>query len=229
MKKHLLAVCAFGLCCPFASADTLIHAGTLIDGAADRASSEMTIRVSGNTITDIESGYAAPGAGDTVIDLRAHTVLPGLMDMHVHLTGEYNPNSRLSGFVLNEADLALDAAKFAKRTLEAGFTVVRNLGDSFNVTVALRNAIAAGDVPGPTIFTAARGLSSTGGHGDATNGWAAHLISEPTIQNNIVNSVEDARKAVRQRYKDGAGLDQDNGHGGRTQCRQERSKPAVHG
>ena len=204
MKKHLFALAALGLINTSSHADTLIHAGTLIDGAADRASNEMTVRVSGNTIAAIENGYAEPGPGDEVVDLRSHTVLPGLMDMHVHLTGEYNPNSRLSGFVLNEADLALDAAKFAKRTLDAGFTVVRNLGDAFNVTVALRDAIAAGDVPGPTIFTAARGLSSTGGHGDATNGWAAHLISQPSIENNIVNGIEDARRAVRQRYKDGA-------------------------
>ena len=77
-------------------------------------------------------------------------------------------------------------------------------GDAFNVTVALRKAIAAGDVPGPTIFTAAKGLSSTGGHGDPTNGWAAHFGADPGPKDGVVNSVEDARRAVRQRYKDGA-------------------------
>ncbi len=187
-----------------AAADTLIHAGRLIDGNADRAATEMTVRVDGSTIAAIERGYTAPRAGDTVIDLTDQTVLPGLMDMHVHLTGEYTPQSRLQRFTLNEADLALDAAKNAKRTLEAGFTVVRNVGDAFNVTVALRNAIADGDVPGPQIFTAAKGLSSTGGHGDPTNGWAMHLIEDPSLTSGIVNGVEDARRAVRQRYKDGA-------------------------
>ena len=187
-----------------AHADTLIHAGRLIDGTSDRAATEMTLRVDGTTITAVERGYAAAGANDTVIDLRDGTVLPGLMDMHVHLTGEYSADSRLRGFTLNEADLALDAARHAKSTLEAGFTVVRNLGDSFNVTVALRKAIAAGDVPGPTIFTAAKSLSSTGGHGDPTNGWAMHLIGDESMHNVIVNGVEDARRAVRQRYKDGA-------------------------
>jgi imidazolonepropionase-like amidohydrolase len=187
-----------------ASADTLIHAGRLIDGEADRAVAEMTIRVNGSRIVAIEPGYTARTAGDTVIDLKAHTVLPGLMDMHVHLTGEYSADSRLRTFTLNQADLALDAAKYAKRTLDAGFTVVRNLGDSFNVTVALRQAIAAGDVPGPMIVTAAKSLSSTGGHGDPTNGWAMHLIAEDNVHDVIVNSVEDARRAVRQRYKDGA-------------------------
>ena len=187
-----------------AAADTLIHAGRLIDGNADRAITEVTVRVDGATIAAIERGYTPPTADDTVIDLRDHTVLPGLMDMHVHLTGQYNPRSRLERFTLNEADLALDAANYAKRTLEAGFTVVRNLGDLFNVTIALRNAIQAGDVAGPRIFTAAKGLSSTGGHGDPTNGWAMHLIEDPGLLDGIVNGVEDARRAVRQRYKDGA-------------------------
>jgi imidazolonepropionase-like amidohydrolase len=126
------------------------------------------------------------------------------MDMHTHLTGEYSEDSRLRGFIMNEADYAFDAAKYAKRTLEAGFTVVRNLGDGFNVSVALRKAIEAGDVPGPMIVTAAKGLSSTGGHGDPTNGWASHIMGDPGPKEGVVNSVEDARKAVRQRYKDGA-------------------------
>ena len=205
MKKLTAVLLSFVVAINLANADTLIHAGRLIDGSADRAATEMTIRVEGNTITAIERGYARPAAGDKLIDLSAHTVLPGLMDMHVHLTGEYSADSRLRGFTLNEADLAYDAAKYAKRTLEAGFTVVRNLGDSFNVTVALRNAIASGDVPGPMIVTAAKGVSSTGGHGDPTNGWAMHLINDdPLLHNAIVNSVEDARRAVRQRYKDGA-------------------------
>jgi imidazolonepropionase-like amidohydrolase len=145
-----------------------------------------------------------PGPNDSVIDLKNETVLPGLMDMHVHLTGEYSAQSNLDRFVLNEADYAFDAANYAKRTLEAGFTVVRNVGDQFNVTVALRKAIEQGDVPGPLIFTAARGLASTGGHGDPTNGWAAHFNADPTPKDGVVNSVEDARRAVRQRYKDGA-------------------------
>jgi imidazolonepropionase-like amidohydrolase len=187
-----------------ANADTLIHAGRLIDGASDNAVNDVTIRVSGNVITAVERGYADPGANDSVIDLRDRTVLPGLMDMHVHLTGQYSARSNLNRFTLNEADYAFDAAKYAKRTLEAGFTVVRNLGDAFNVTVALRNAIAAGDVPGPMIFSAAKGLASTGGHGDGTNGWAAHFGADPTPKDGVVNSIEDARRAVRQRYKDGA-------------------------
>ena len=126
------------------------------------------------------------------------------MDAHVHLSSEYSANSQLSRFTLNEADFAFDAAMYAKRTLEAGFTVVRNVGDRFNETIALRKAIAAGDVPGPMILSAAGGLSSTGGHGDGTNGWALHFDADPGPKDGIVNSAADARKAVRQRYKEGA-------------------------
>ena len=188
---------------PSAVADTLIHAGRLIDGDSSRALNDRTIRVSGNVITGIESGFVAPGNGDTVVDLRDSTVMPGLMDLHVHLTGQYSPNRNLNRFILNEADYAYDAAKYAKLTLEAGFTVVRNLGDPFDVTIALRKAIAAGDVPGPMIVTAGGSLASTGGHGDGTNGWAAHFGADPGPKDGVVNGVEDARKAVRQRYKDG--------------------------
>ena len=204
MKQLITLVGGLLVSAGYANADTLIHAGRLIDGDADRALTEVTIRVSGDTITGIERGYTLAGDDDTVIDLSDQTVLPGLMDTHVHLTGQYSPRSNLNRFILNEADYAYDAAMYAKRTLEAGFTVVRNLGDAFNVTVALRKAIEAGDVPGPRIFTAAKTLASTGGHGDPTNGWAAHFGADPTPKDGVVNSPEDARKAVRQRYKDGA-------------------------
>lgn len=201
--RLFLALGAF-LASSVALSDTLIHAGRLIDGDADQAVEEVTVRVSGSSIVAVESGYTSPAANDSVIDLREHTVLPGLMDMHVHISSEYSPNSRLNQFVKNEADLALDAAMYARRTLEAGFTVVRNLGDRMNESIALRNAINAGKVPGPLIFSAGKGLASTGGHADPTNGWAAHIMGDPGPKRGVVNSAEDARKAVRQRYKDGA-------------------------
>ena len=204
MKTLITLAGGLFLAAGFANADTLIHAGRLIDGESDRAVMEVTVRVDGDTIVGIERGYTSPANNDIVIDLKNRTVLPGLMDMHVHLTGQYSARSNLNRFILNEADYAYDAALYAKRTLDAGFTVVRNLGDAFNVTVALRKAIAAGDVPGPRIFTAAKGLASTGGHGDPTNGWAAHFGADPTPKDGVVNSPEDARRAVRQRYKDGA-------------------------
>ena len=185
-------------------ADTLIHAGRLIDGASDSTVTEMTVRVDGSQIKAIESGYVAAGPGDTVIDLKMHTVMPGLMDMHVHLGSQYTEDSRLNRFITNEADYAIDAVNYAKRTLEAGFTVVRNLGDAFNVTIALRKAIEAGDVPGPRVFSSGKSLATTGGHADPTNGWASHIAGDPGPRQGVVNGVDDVRKAVRQRYKDGA-------------------------
>ena len=206
--KHMKFVTSLALsvllCSGITSADTLIHAGRLIDGKSDVAVTEMTIRVDGSAIKAIERGYTAAGADDNVIELKSHTVMPGLMDMHVHLTAEYTRDYRLNKFITNEADYAFDAAKNAKKTLNAGFTVVRNLGDTFNVTVALRKAIEDGDVAGPRIFSAAKSLATTGGHADPTNGWANHLMGDPGPKQGVINGPDDARKAVRQRYKDGA-------------------------
>ena len=185
-------------------ADTLIHAGRVIDGVATQSVNDRTIRVVGNTITGIERGFTKPEETDRVIDLRESTVMPGLIDLHVHLTSQYSSRSNVNRFILNEADYALDAAKYAKITLEAGFTVVRNVGAPSNVTIALRKAIEAGDIPGPRIFTAGRSIATNGGHGDPTNGWAAHFGADPTPKDGVINSADDARKAVRQRYKDGA-------------------------
>ena len=204
MKKILTIIFSIIIISNNLNADTIIHAGNLIDGKSDHTFKNVTIHISGSTIKKIEQGFSIPNANDKVVNLKNHTVLPGLMDTHVHLTGEYNANSRLQRFILNEADYAFNAAKYAKKTLEAGFTVVRNLGGPFNVTVALRKAIEEGDVPGPKIFTAAKSLSSTGGHGDSTNGWAKHIMGDYGPNEGIVNSPADARKAVRQRYKDGA-------------------------
>ena len=117
--------------------------------------------------------------------------------------GESSPSRYLDRYRLNDADVAFDAAKFADRTLQAGFTTVRDLGGS-GVNIALRNAIAAGKVPGPRVYTAGKTISSTGGHGDPTNGNSAALQGDPGPKDGVVNSPADARKAVRQRYKNGA-------------------------
>lgn len=185
-------------------ADTLIHAGILIDGLTDEAAARRTVRVADGRIASVEEGFVRPGPGDELIDLSGAAVLPGLMDMHVHIASEYSRDSNLNQYTLNEADHAINAVMHAKRTLDAGFTVVRNLGGDFNVSVALRDAINAGKVPGPRIYTSAKSLASTGGHADPTNGWADHLGGEPTPYDGVVNGAADARRAVRQRYKDGA-------------------------
>lgn len=204
MRNAVLAGISLLLATAISRADTLIHAGSLIDGEASAAVAEKTIRVTGAEITAIEDGYTAAGSDDTVIDLREHTVLPGLMDMHTHISGEYSPQSRLERFVLNEADYAINAVANARKTLDAGFTVIRDLGDSRNVTIAVRNAIEKGTIAGPKILTAAKSLATTGGHADPTNGWAKTLMGAPGPNEGVINSVADARQAVRQRYKDGA-------------------------
>ena len=126
--------------------------------------------------------------------------------MHVHLTGEYNRGTEIERFKLNEADVAFNSAVYAERTLFAGFTTVRDLGDDYNfrVSISLRNAINAGKVPGPRIIAAGKIIASTGGHGDPTNGWARRFNANPGPEDGVIDSVDDARKAVRQRYKDGS-------------------------
>ena len=187
-------------------ADTFIHANALIDGRADDARGPVTVVVSGERIASIVDGYAAPGANDVLIDLTAATLMPGLMDMHVHLTGEQSPDSYTEEFFLNPADLALRSTVYAERTLLAGFTTVRDVGAGHKLNLALRDAIAKGWVLGPRIL-AAGGVSTTGGHGDGTNGLATELqeLLSPTLPG-VADGPDALSAAVRQRYKDGADL-----------------------
>jgi imidazolonepropionase-like amidohydrolase len=186
------------------SAATLIHAGRVIDGVSDSPKTNQTVVVDGGKIAAIENGFRAPAAGDRVVDLKSGTLLPGLFDMHVHLSGEYSPRSEINDYKLNEADVAIDAVVHAGRTLLAGFTTVRDLGDEYRETISLRNAIHARKVPGPRIVAAGKSIATTGGHADPTNGWARKFPANPGPDQGVVNSVDDARKAVRQRYKEGS-------------------------
>jgi imidazolonepropionase-like amidohydrolase len=185
-------------------AATLIHAGRVIDGVSDTVRTNQTVVVDAGKIVAIEPGFRAPAAGDRVIDLRQGTLLPGLFDMHVHLTSEYSKHSEIDDYKLNEADVAIDAVVYAQRTLLAGFTTVRDLGDEYRASISLRNAISAGKVPGPRIIAAGKAIGTTGGHADPTNGWARKFPADPGPEDGVINSVDDARKAVRQRYKDGS-------------------------
>lgn len=189
-----------------AHAATYIHAGTLIDGISAKAKTEKTIIVEDNKITAIKSGYITPNVGDRLVDAKDKTVMPGLMDMHTHLSMEFSKSSYSDGYRLNAADYAYKSVGFAKKTLDAGFTTVRDLGDQYNVTVSLRNAINQGLVEGPRIYTAAKSIATTGGHADPTNGHAAKFNLDPGPKQGVINGPEDAYKAVRQRYKDGADL-----------------------
>lgn len=193
--------------CTNAVAATYIQAGRLIPANSNEVLTQVTVVVDGNTIGEIHQGYVTGSEQDNVIDLKDHTLMPGLMDMHTHITSQHNgPASYLERYTLNEADYAIKGVQYANRTLMAGFTTIRNLGDSYNESVALRNAINKGVVDGPRIFTAAKSIATTGGHADPTNGNANNIQGDPGPKEGVINGVAEARKAVRQRYKDGADL-----------------------
>ena len=186
--------------------NTYLHCGKLIDTKEGKVLTNKTIVVSGKKIVSVENGFIEPKtADDRVIDLKDKTVMPGLTDMHVHMEMETSPNAYSEGFSLNDADFAFKSLHYAEVTLMAGFTTVRDLGGS-GINVSLRNAINQGLVVGPRIFTAEKSLATTGGHADPTNGVNKELMGDPGPKEGIVNSVEDAKKAVRQRYKNGADL-----------------------
>lgn len=185
---------------------TYILCGKLINTKSGKIEKRKTIVVEGNKIINIHKGYVQPkNRIDKVVNLKNKTVMPGLIDMHVHLEMEFDAKTRLKRYISNEADIAYNSINFAKVTLQSGFTTVRDLGGS-GVNVSLRNAINTGKIVGPRVFTSEKALATTGGHADPTNGSSRRLIGNPGPKEGVVNSVEDARKAVRQRYKNGADM-----------------------
>lgn len=140
------------------------------------------------------------------LDFSKRYCLPGLIDAHTHLASEMGPGSYMYKYTLNAPDVTLNAVKHGQLTLQAGFTTVRDLGDSFGVTVALREAIKAGKVTGPRIYTSGESLATTGGHADPSNGYRDGLISPPTADDGVINSASEARRAVRKHYQDGTDL-----------------------
>ena len=187
-------------------ADTLIHAGRLIDGISDTVREQVTVVVKEGRIYRIVDGYMTAADGDMLFDLKKYTVMPGLMDMHTHLMGQHSKDSYTERFFMEESDYALRSTMFARSTLMAGFTTVRDLGDNGINSVSLRKAINNGWVVGPRIYTAGKSLATTGGHADPTDGLRGDYKRDADPLLGVINGVDDARKAVRQRYKDGADL-----------------------
>ena len=204
-KNKLCAVLLPLLAMPALADDYLIHAGQLLDVEQGKSKSRYSIRIRDNRIIAVESGYLPADEGETLLDLRDKTVMPGLMDMHVHLSGEFTKTSYAEKFVTNPTDAALRSTVFAKQTLDAGFTTVRDLGELYKgVAISLRKAIDKGYVEGPRIYAAGKSIATTGGHADPTNGWRHELMGDPGPAEGVMNGPADAMKAVRQRYKEGA-------------------------
>lgn len=187
-----------------AEAPTALHCGHLFDARSGQLLDARTVVVREGKIAEVLPGRADV-AGARAIDLSGHTCTPGWTDLHVHLASQSSPQSYSEGFRLDDVDFAFRSVGFAKKTLLAGFTSVRDLGGE--VSPHLRDAINQGLVDGPRIWAAGKSIATTGGHADPTNGYndaLSHLIGPPGPTEGVINSIEDARQAVRQRYKDGS-------------------------
>ncbi|HEY5800041.1 MAG TPA: amidohydrolase family protein [Burkholderiaceae bacterium] len=189
------------------AATVTVDCGKLLDVKAGKWREKVSVVIDNGVIKSV--GPMQPGAGH--IDLSAYSCLPGLIDSHVHLVFETQPriDSLRDSLSRDVADQILRSVPLAERTLKAGFTTVRDLGSSGGTNIALKRAIAEGVIPGPRIFTAGKSIATTGGHADPTNGLSQHfrkLEGTPGPEEGVIDSPEQARAAVRARYKDGSDL-----------------------
>ena len=182
---------------------TIIYTSNYIDVNSGLIQNNHSITVDGNLIKSIDSGFIKLEDDDFLIDLRGYTLMPGLMDMHVHFGQEYQSKSERPIKVERETS-AIMASKHALTTLKAGFTTVRQVGDSGLIAISLRNLINSGQIIGPRIFTSGKSIATTGGHADPTNGKDSDSYEYPVAEDGVINGPYDAYTAVRQRYKDGA-------------------------
>lgn len=184
---------------------TFVEAGRLLaDPSNGVVQRDKTLVIRGNQVVEVRDGFVGDPSQGKVLDLRQAFVLPGLIDSHVHLTGQQNPNARLEEVTLSDADQAMVGARYARRTLMAGFTTVADLGASNQAIFALRNAVRNGDMPGPRIIAAGSSVSIHGGHGDI-NGYredVMHLLSSESI----CSGPEDCMRAVRTQVRAGADI-----------------------
>ena len=210
MPRSMFSAAAFTLAAlavaaPLALADTVLHCGLLLSTPGEPPKAEMSVHVDDvGRIVEVLEGYREIAGAET-IDLSDRFVLPGLIDCHTHITHEMAKGRRLRDAVLaSEADAAINATVYAKRTLLAGFTTIRNVGSGGDVAFALRDAIAEGLVPGPRILAAGRSITPTGGHGDSTHGFREGLFEVPGAYQGVADGPDECRKAVRAQVKRGA-------------------------
>ncbi|HJP94910.1 MAG TPA: amidohydrolase family protein [Pyrinomonadaceae bacterium] len=182
----------------------IVYAGRLIDGVSDNVRTNVSLIVENGRISDVRSEKVALSDAE-IIDLSDSTVMPGFIDCHTHLSFQLDKGRTLKDIVLTRnSELAIQATVYARRTLLAGFTTVRDVGSANFIDVSLRDAINRGIVPGPRMFVATHILTITGGHGDFSSGLRDELLAEPDYRRGIINSSEDAVRAVRYMIKYGA-------------------------
>jgi imidazolonepropionase-like amidohydrolase len=209
ISRTFLAVSA-GLAALVAAAsagaeDIVIHAGRLIDGVSKAPRSQVSILIHDDRITAVQDGFVDP-AGARVIDLSNATVLPGLIDCHVHITSQSDGGDTVHEAVTRTVeDHAFLSTRYVRNTLEAGFTSVRDVGGETDLVVALKRAIAAGTIPGPRMWVAGAPLGPTGGHNDPADGLDPDL-SHPHWTEVTIDSAEAARHAVRDYHRRGVDL-----------------------
>ena len=207
--KRLLQIFCFLLCLFSAPSifgqRTVIYCGKLVVPQTLEVRNEMSILIEGNKIIDVQKGYIATSAGDRILNLKNKTVMPGLIDCHVHITLETKKGNNGEAFTLNPADIAFESLKYANITLMSGFTTIRDLGGG-GVNISIRNAINSGSVVGPRIYTAGKSIATTGGHADPTNSLRKDLMGNPGPLDGVINGPDEAYQAVRQRYKEGSDL-----------------------
>jgi imidazolonepropionase-like amidohydrolase len=176
----------------------VVHAGRLLDRPGHAPRGPSTIVIQGGRISEVRDGFVDVPGSQRVIDQRTRFVLPGLIDSHVHLVSDTGGQmGQLEDVQVEDAALAYNALVNARKTLGAGFTTVRNLGDEHGVTLALRNAIRAGKVVGPNIVDAGRSISTTSGHMDSALGYREDFREVLHAHDNLCDSAESCRRAVR--------------------------------
>ena len=188
------------------SGSTVIHAGNLLADPAQGPQQRCSIQIKDGKIVAVSSGFVEPPPGAHLIDLKDKFVLPGLIDCHVHLTGQFGPGYRLRTVEDSDVKIGLDGAYYANLTVRAGFTTVRDvgaMGSSPDTIFALRAAIAERKVPGPRILCVGTILSPTGGHGQ-TYGYRQDVCACVQSASGTCDGVDDCRRAVRRQVSFGA-------------------------